>query len=61
MHCLSFFPTGGYKWIDSKEFDLNKFTSNKSKGCVLEVDLEYPEELCELLNDYSLTPDKNRN
>ena len=61
MHCLSFFPTSGYKWIDSKEFDLNKFTCNKSKGCVLEVDLEYPEELYELLNDYSLTPDKNRN
>ena len=61
MHCLSFFATSGYKWIDSKEFDLNKFTCNKSKGCVLEVDLEYPEELYELLNDYSLTPDKNRN
>ena len=57
---FKFFPTSRFKWIDSKEFELNKFTSNKSKCCVLEVDLEYPKELSELLNDYSLTPDKNR-
>ena len=30
------------KWIDPKEFGLNKYTSDSSKGCVLEVDLEYP-------------------
>ena len=28
------------------------------KGCVLEVDLEYPKELQELHNDYPLVPDK---
>ena len=37
-----FLPARGFKWIDSKELDLNKYTSNSSKGCVLEVDLEYP-------------------
>ena len=37
-----FLPTSGLKWIDPKEFDLNKYTSNSSKGSVLEVDLEYP-------------------
>ena len=36
-----FLPTSGFKWIDPKEFDLNKYTSNSSKGCVLAVDLEY--------------------
>ena len=35
-------PTGAFKWIDPKEFDLHKYTSNSSKGCVLEVDVEYP-------------------
>ena len=40
-----FLRTSSFKWIDSKEFDLNKNTSNSSKGCVLEVDLEYPKEL----------------
>ena len=28
-----FFPTSGFKWIDPKEFDLNKYSSNSSKGC----------------------------
>ena len=49
-----FFPTSWFKWINAKEFDSNKHTSNSSKGCVLEVDLEYPIELRELHNDYSL-------
>ena len=53
-----FLPTSGFKWIDPKEFDLNKYTSNSSKGCVLEVDLEYTKELRGLHNDYSLAPDK---
>ena len=37
---------------------MNKYTSNSSKGCVLEVDLEYRKELRELHNDYPLAPDK---
>ena len=37
-----FLPTSGFKWIDPKEFDLNKYTRNSLKGCVLEADLEYP-------------------
>ena len=53
-----FLPTRGFKPIDLKEFDLNKYTSNKSKGRVLEVDLEYSKELWELQNDYPLAPDK---
>ena len=37
---------------------MNKYTSNSSKGCAVEVDLEYPKELRELHNDYLLAPDK---
>ena len=55
---FKFLPTSGFKWIDPKEFDLNKYTSNSSKGCVLEVDLEYPKELRELHIDHPLAPDK---
>ena len=51
-----FLPTSGFKQIDSKEFNLNKYTSNISKGDVLEVDLEHPKELRELHNDYPLAP-----
>ena len=36
-----FLPTSSFKWIDPIEYDLNKCTSNSSKGCVLEVNLEY--------------------
>ena len=48
-----FLPTGRFKWIDPKEVDMNKYTYNNSKGCVLEVDLEYPKESRELHNDYT--------
>ena len=51
-------PTSGFKWVDPKEFDLNKYTSNSLKGYVLEVDLEYPKELYELHNDYLLASDE---
>ena len=53
-----FLLTSGFKWIDHKELDLNKYTSNSSKGCVNEVVLEYPKELMELHNDYSLALDE---
>ena len=55
---MQFLPTSGCKWIGPKEFDMNKYTSNSSKGCALEVDLEYPKELNKLHNDYALAPDK---
>ena len=46
------------EWIDLEKLDWNKYTSNSSKGCVLEVDLEYSIELQEWHNDYPLAPDK---
>ena len=55
---FKFFPTDGYKWIDRKEFHSDKYRSNSSEGCFLEVDLECPKNLCELHNDYSLALDK---
>ena len=37
---------------------MNKYASNSSKGCVIEVDLEYPKQLQEIHNDYPLAPEK---
>ena len=37
-----FLPTDEFKWIYRKTFYSNKYSNNSSKGCVLEVDLEYP-------------------
>ena len=46
-----FFQTRRFKWIDTKEFNLGKYTSNSSKGWFFEVDLEYPKELLKLNNE----------
>ena len=53
-----FLPTCKFKWIDPKRFDINKYTNNSSKGCLLKLDLEFPKELQELRNDYPFDPDK---
>ena len=53
-----FLPASGFKWIDPKEFGFNEHANNSSKGCVLKVDLEYPKELYELHNDYTLALNK---
>ena len=38
--------------------DLAKYKENGKKGLILEVDLEYPQELHNLHNDYPITPEK---
>ena len=38
--------TSEFKWIDPKEFNFNRYISNSSKGCILEVFLEYSKKLC---------------
>ena len=63
MQCLYFFTENGFKLIDPKEFDLNKYTSNSSKGYVREGGLEYQEKKKkekekELHNNYPSTPNK---
>ena len=40
-----FLPTSGFKWVDGKEFEWNKYTSISSKGYALEVGLEYPRRI----------------
>ena len=54
----TFLPTSGFKWIHSEEFDLNKYISNSSKGCVIERDPEYPKEFPEIYSDHLLDPNK---
>ena len=48
-----------FKWLKNVDnFDANSVSENNSMGYILEVDLEYPEESCELHNDYPLTPER---
>ena len=44
-----FLLTSGFKTIDPKEFELNKYTRISSKGCVLEVCLECHKKLFEYI------------
>ena len=51
-------PTGGFKWLSEEEVNLSKYNDESEKGLILEVNLEYPEELHDLHNDYPLAPEK---
>ena len=56
-----YLPTGNFKWLSQKQIEktnLDKYTENSKKGLILEVDLEYPQELHDLHNDYPLGPEK---
>ena len=54
-----YLPYGGFRWIkDVDNFNVNSISENSSTGYILEVDLEYPEELQKLHNDYPLVPEK---
>lgn len=49
-----YLPTGSFKWMSEKQIDkldLTKYQEDSKKGLILEVDLEYPEELHDLHND----------
>ena len=55
-------PTHGFKWLTDKE--INNLYNNQimqvweKNPCILEVDLEYPEKLHDLHNDYPLCPER---
>ena len=56
-----YLPTGNFKWLSQNQIEktnLGKYTENSKKGLILEVDLEYPQELHNLHNDYPLGPEK---
>ena len=56
-----YLPTGGFKWLSQKQIDkinLAKYEVDSKKGLILEVDLEYPEKLHDLHNDYPLASEK---
>ena len=56
-------PTGNFKWMTDKEIDridLRKYKEDSKRGFILEVDLEYPQELHDLHNDYLVCPEKVR-
>ena len=54
-----YLPYGRFKWLKNADnFDVNSISEKSPIGYILEVDLEYPDELHVLHNDYSLAPEK---
>ena len=56
-----YLPYSGLKWLNQKEIDklcLTSIEENSSIRFILEVHLEYSNELHELHNDYPLAPEK---
>ena len=56
-----YLPTGNFKWMTDKEIkkiNLGKSKADGKKGLILEVDLEYPQELHDLHNDYPVCPEQ---
>ena len=55
-------PTHNFKWLTNKEIE-NLYNNQivqvwEKTPCILEVDLEYPEKLHDLHNDYPLCPER---
>ena len=58
-----YLPTGNFKWMSDREIkqiDIEKYKADGKKGLILEVDLEYPQELHDMHNDYPVCPEKFR-
>ena len=56
-----YLPIGGFRWMTQKEIHKTNLASYKDyskKGLIIEVDLEYPQELHDLHNDYALAAEK---
>ena len=54
-----YLPYGGFKWLKSLDnFDVNSISEKSPVGYILEVDLECPDELYVLHNNYPLAPEK---
>ena len=56
-----YLPIVYVRWMTDKEInkiDLGKYKADGKKGLILEVDLEYPQELHNLHNDYPIAPEK---
>ena len=55
-----YLPYGGFKWVNSENFtteDILQLKSDIEEGYIFEVDLEYPQHLHDLHNEYPLAPE----
>ena len=56
-------PMSDFNWVNECEYeniDWKNISTNNEIGYILEVDLEYPDELHDLHNDFPLAPEKRK-
>ena len=54
-----YLPYKEFEWLENVDsFDVNSINEKSEIGYFLEVDLEYPDKLHDLHNDYPLAPEK---
>ena len=56
-----YLPTGNFKWLTKEQINktnLANYSEEHDEGLLLEVDLDYPQELHDLHNDFPLSPEK---
>ena len=54
-----YLPYGGFKWLKNVDnFDVHSISEKNLIDYILEVDLEYLDELLKLHNDYTLAPEE---
>ena len=61
---IKYLPYGGLEWLNQEEIknvDVNAIGENSLDGYILEVDLEYPDDLHDTHNDHCLAPEKLSN
>ena len=52
-------PVSNFKWMTKVHLEnWREISSQEDRGCILEVDLEYPKELQDLHNDHPLAPER---
>lgn len=50
-------PYGGFEWVEGSSIDLNNIAADSSEGYILEVDLEYPQNLHDMHKDLPFCPE----
>ena len=57
---LQLLPTEILDLVNPKDFNLENYSNNSPMGCFLKTDLDYPDELHDLHNDFPLVREKNK-
>ena len=53
-------PVGNFKWMEKDGISklINDYDENSGKGCILEVDVEYPKNLDKVHSDLPFLPER---